>query len=211
MLPGETRVNAYAYDVSSSLYIGRALYAIPFYRAGGPHLAILIPPQMSAIHPSLAIPSLYFESMPRGLHRYQQSGDLHFLTFSCHRRLPYLAHSDAAELFQTALEWTRKRYRMSVLGYVVMPENVHLAGGPGLGDAGSSIKVGVPQVSPLRPGRAIPPTRPIACMLSIMPCGLARYQQCGCLHFLTFSCYHRQAYLNTVVSRVFRTFDLPWN
>ena len=25
-----------------------------------------------------------------------------------------------------------------------------------------------------------------------MPKGLVRYQQCGCLHFLTFSCYRRQ-------------------
>ncbi len=28
-----------------------------------------------------------------------------------------------------------------------------------------------------------------------MPKGLVRYQQCGCFHFLTFSCYHRQPLL----------------
>jgi putative transposase len=28
-----------------------------------------------------------------------------------------------------------------------------------------------------------------------MPQGLVRYQQCGCFHFLTFSCYRRQALL----------------
>lgn len=28
-----------------------------------------------------------------------------------------------------------------------------------------------------------------------MPKGLVRYQQCGCFHFLTFSCYRRQALL----------------
>jgi putative transposase len=27
--------------------------------------------------------------------------------------------------------------------------------------------------------------------------GLVRYQQCGCLHFITFSCYRRQALLGT--------------
>ena len=29
-----------------------------------------------------------------------------------------------------------------------------------------------------------------------MPKGLVRYQQCGCFHFITFSCYHRLPYLN---------------
>jgi putative transposase len=38
-------------------------------------------------------------------------------------------------------------------------------------------------------------------MLSTMPRGLARFQQCGCFHFLTFSCYHRRAYLNTAGAR----------
>jgi putative transposase len=28
--------------------------------------------------------------MPRGLIRYQQTGDLHFITFSCYRRQAYL-------------------------------------------------------------------------------------------------------------------------
>ena len=28
-----------------------------------------------------------------------------------------------------------------------------------------------------------------------MPRGLVRYQQCGCFHFLTFSCYRRQPFL----------------
>ena len=27
--------------------------------------------------------------------------------------------------------------------------------------------------------------------------GLVRYQQCGCFHFVTFSCYRRQAHLDT--------------
>jgi len=31
---------------------------------------------------------------------------------------------------------------------------------------------------------------------SNMPNGLVRYQQAGCFHFLTFSCYHRQPLLN---------------
>jgi putative transposase len=34
-----------------------------------------------------------------------------------------------------------------------------------------------------------------------MPKGLVRYQQCGCFHFITFSCYHRLPYLDTAASR----------
>src|ERR1700729_3696275 len=65
-------------------------------------------------------------TMPRGLHRYQQSGDLHFLTFSCYHRLPYLKRPEAACLFESALEAVRKRYGLPVLGYVVMPEHVNM-------------------------------------------------------------------------------------
>jgi putative transposase len=31
--------------------------------------------------------------------------------------------------------------------------------------------------------------------------GLVRYQQCGCFHFVTFSCYHRLAYFDTANAR----------
>lgn len=64
--------------------------------------------------------------MPHGLRRYQQCGDLHFVTFSCHHRLPYLRNRAAAELFESALEQTRRRYSLAILGYVVMPEHAHL-------------------------------------------------------------------------------------
>ncbi len=58
--------------------------------------------------------------------RYQQTGEFHFLTFSCYRRRPYLAAVAAMELFEDALERVRLRYRFVVAGYVVMPEHVHL-------------------------------------------------------------------------------------
>jgi putative transposase len=34
-----------------------------------------------------------------------------------------------------------------------------------------------------------------------MPRGLIRYQKCGVFHFITFSCYRRQAFLNTARAR----------
>ena len=58
--------------------------------------------------------------------RYQQTGEFHFLTFSCYRRRPYLSMVAAMELFEDALERVRLRYFFVVAGYVVMPEHVHL-------------------------------------------------------------------------------------
>ena len=64
--------------------------------------------------------------MPKGLKRRYGQGDLHFLTFSCYRRLPLLRTKRARNLFVHALEKIRKRYRFSLVSYVVMPEHVHL-------------------------------------------------------------------------------------
>jgi putative transposase len=58
--------------------------------------------------------------------RYQQTGQFHFLTFSCYRRRSYFAAAGARELFEDALERTRQRYLLAVAGYVVMPEHIHL-------------------------------------------------------------------------------------
>jgi putative transposase len=64
--------------------------------------------------------------MTKGLVRYQQAGDLHFITFSCYGRKPYLASAAAKELFEASLEKMRRKYGFAVLGYMVMPEHVHL-------------------------------------------------------------------------------------
>jgi putative transposase len=64
--------------------------------------------------------------MTSGLHRYQQCGNLHFITFSCHKRRAYFRDPMACTLFEDALEDVRRRYRFAVLGYVIMPEHVHL-------------------------------------------------------------------------------------
>jgi putative transposase len=64
--------------------------------------------------------------MPRGLVRFQQTENFHFLTFSCYHRLPYLNIVAAREIFESALERMQRRYNLLVAGYVVMPEHVHL-------------------------------------------------------------------------------------
>jgi putative transposase len=64
--------------------------------------------------------------MPKRLHHYQQTGDLHYLTFSCYHQFPHLGTAAARDLFELALERTRRRHEFVVKGYVVMPEHVHL-------------------------------------------------------------------------------------
>ncbi|MGA3047872.1 MAG: transposase [Terracidiphilus sp.] len=64
--------------------------------------------------------------MTQGLVRYQASGDLHLITFSCHQLSPYLRSPSARSLFEKTLERTRIRYTFHIFGYVVMPEHVHL-------------------------------------------------------------------------------------
>jgi putative transposase len=64
--------------------------------------------------------------MPKGLKRYYGLGHLHFLTFSCYRRLPLLGIDNARNVFVQALAVMRERYGFLLVGYVVMPEHVHL-------------------------------------------------------------------------------------
>jgi len=64
--------------------------------------------------------------MPDKLHRSYGGRDLHFLTFSCYQRQPLFSSARNCDLFLEALERVRRRYRLVVLGYVVMPEHVHL-------------------------------------------------------------------------------------
>ena len=64
--------------------------------------------------------------MPKNLKRYYGRGDLHFVTFSCYRRLPLLRTVRARNVFVKTLGVMRERYKFLLVGYVVMPEHVHL-------------------------------------------------------------------------------------
>jgi putative transposase len=61
-----------------------------------------------------------------GLERLQAEGDWHFVTFSCYHRCAYLESSAMRDLFEDGLQKAHHRYRFNVVGYVVMPEHVHL-------------------------------------------------------------------------------------
>jgi putative transposase len=64
--------------------------------------------------------------MPKGLKRYYGRGHLHFLTFSCYGRPPLLRAVRAKNLFLKELARVRREYSFALIGYVVMPEHVHL-------------------------------------------------------------------------------------
>lgn len=64
--------------------------------------------------------------MPNGLQPYYGLGHLHYLTCSCYHRQPGLASRCRRDRFVQILEETRQRYRFVVVGYVVMPEHIHL-------------------------------------------------------------------------------------
>jgi len=64
--------------------------------------------------------------MPAGLKRYYGKGDLHFITFSCYRRWPLLKTTGARNLFVKELGRVRDATGFRLIGYVVMPEHVHL-------------------------------------------------------------------------------------
>jgi putative transposase len=64
--------------------------------------------------------------MPWGLKRYQQTRQLHFITFTCYHRAPLLSTEQARSTFVSVLETVRQWYGFYVVGYVVMPDHVHL-------------------------------------------------------------------------------------
>src|ERR1700757_432564 len=68
----------------------------------------------------------YNRPMPWGLHRFQEARCLHFITFSCHHRDPFLSDPQSRTVFEQTLERVRRWYGFYVTGYVVMPEHVHL-------------------------------------------------------------------------------------
>jgi putative transposase len=64
--------------------------------------------------------------MPSRLKRFHESGQTHFLTFSCYHRRPFLNPIESRLIFESALERVRVSFGLRVYGYVVMPEHIHL-------------------------------------------------------------------------------------
>jgi putative transposase len=69
-------------------------------------------------------------------------GNLHFITFSCYGRLPLLGTARRRDLLLRTLEQVRRRYGFVVVGYVAMPEHVHLLlSEPERGNPGAVVQV----------------------------------------------------------------------
>ncbi len=68
----------------------------------------------------------YSQWVAKGLHRYYGAGYLHLITTSCQQRLPLLGRAQARDLLVAVLEQVRRPYHFVVVGFVVMPEHVHL-------------------------------------------------------------------------------------
>jgi REP-associated tyrosine transposase len=64
--------------------------------------------------------------MPERLKRYYGCKHLHFITCSCYRRLPLLGSAQSRNIFAKILGEVRGRYNFALIGYVVMPEHIHL-------------------------------------------------------------------------------------
>jgi putative transposase len=77
-------------------------------------------------HATKQIVRLYCRCMPWSLERFHKTGALHFITWSCRDRQPLLATPARRDLMLRVLEQMRNRYRFGVVGFVIMPEHVHL-------------------------------------------------------------------------------------
>jgi len=64
--------------------------------------------------------------MPTNLHRYYGAGYSHFITTSRYPRRPVLGTPRSRDLFLEVMEQIRQRHQFVVVGYVIMPEHVHL-------------------------------------------------------------------------------------
>ena len=96
--------------------------------------------------------------MPWSLKHFQQSGQNHYLTFSCYHRQPKLGTPAPRDLFISALETVRQQYELFVYGFAVMPEHVHLlAGEPEKGQLAQALQSLKQSVAPRLALRAAEP------------------------------------------------------
>jgi len=71
-----------------------------------------------------------FQSMKKRKYKtvkhYHELGDLHELTFSCYRRITLLTNTVICEKLARTIDAAGEDYRMPLVGFVFMPEHVHL-------------------------------------------------------------------------------------
>ena len=60
------------------------------------------------------------------IHHYHEPGHLHELTFSCYRRMPLLTNDSWRAMLARCIEAAGEEASMHLVGFVFMPEHVHL-------------------------------------------------------------------------------------
>jgi putative transposase len=58
--------------------------------------------------------------------RYYGTKELHFITCSCYHRQAWLASRQRRDLFLAGFEEVRRGYGFVVVGYVAMPDHIHI-------------------------------------------------------------------------------------
>src|SRR5688500_12981595 len=58
--------------------------------------------------------------------RYNDSGHVHVLTFSCYRRLPLISRDRTRRWLVEAIDEARSRLAFDLWAYVIMPEHAHI-------------------------------------------------------------------------------------
>ena len=64
--------------------------------------------------------------MPHNLKRITGRGDLHFITFTCYQRRQLLASARSKNIAVQILGQVRAKLQFKLIGYVFMPDHVHL-------------------------------------------------------------------------------------
>ncbi len=64
--------------------------------------------------------------MPSRLKRYDEPGHIHFWTISCHRQLDFFHHDDIKQIVIDALAQLKTKFGICLIGYVIMPDHVHV-------------------------------------------------------------------------------------
>lgn len=63
--------------------------------------------------------------MPK-LKHFDNTGTARFITFICYRKEPSLVDDLAKQILIRFIDQTRQKYKFKLLGYVIMPDHVHL-------------------------------------------------------------------------------------
>ncbi len=79
--------------------------------------------------------------MPSRLRRIDEYGHTHFVTISCYRRLQFFRHDSVKRVFVDGMRRTRDKLRIRWVGYVIMPEHVHLLVFPTLVDSDRFVSI----------------------------------------------------------------------